>query len=239
MPKTLLKTFYLLVAISCLLHSCAPSEEKLTREDFEYVNRQLSPNGKFYIYDYSKWGPMAWSLETKGTLLLKKNERFALDAGEVIDGEVAAWLSPDTLLVFKQVKENGLLDLAPQGITFKNYDGLVIKTERYLTGGGGSGYLDCDSVEFGKLSITLHGINDEVKTIKYPMGHITTTTYLGMVDKIHVEWYTESNNFTLDKNSETIESNSYTYTLTKKLPSNLFDRPGIYQDYLPYLPKRK
>lgn len=239
MIKALIRISCILIAISCLLYSCNLITEELVSDDFDYVNRQLTPNKKFYIYKYSKWGPMAWSLETTGTLLLRKDEKFALDAGEVIEGEIASWLSTDTLLVYEYEKGIDPVDSLPLDVTFKNYDGLVIRTEKYRPGGGGAGYFTCDSVEFGNLSITLHGINDEIKTVKYPLGAVTLTTSLGMITEIHVEWYSKAKSNTNYKFSGTMESHRYTYTLTKKLEAKLFDRPGIYQDYLWQMPSKK
>ncbi|AOM77698.1 hypothetical protein BFS30_11265 [Pedobacter steynii] len=205
-------------------------EEKLTEESFVYLNRQITPNGKFYIYDYSIWGPMAWSLETRGTVLLGKDKPFDPGAAEVIDGSVAKWISYDSLLVYSYKKGAKAKDTLPLNVSYKKYDGLIIKTETYAPGGGGAGYLSCDSVEFGKLYIRLHGVNQPKKTVTYPLGPISVTIINGLVEKIHVERFSKYNEYVSDPLATGLEADNYTYTLTKPINAKLFDRPGIYID---------
>lgn len=226
--KTLVCLSFLLAGVfnSCHLFE----EEKLTAGSFEYLYRQITPDGRFYIYDYSIWGPMAWSLETRGLILLKKDEPFDLDAGEKIDGLIAGWLSRDSLLVYRYKKGAAAEDTGPLEISYKKYDGLVLKTETYSAGGAGAGYLNCDSVEFGEFYIRLHGVNQAEKTVTYPLGPISVTVDNGMVQKIHVERFSKYNKYALNPLKSGLESDNYTYTLTKPINVRLFNRPGIYLD---------
>lgn len=225
----------MLLYVSCLLASILVScmsfeEEKLMAKDFEYLNRQVTPNGRFYIYDYSIWGAMAWSLETRGTVLLRKAEPFHPNAGEQIDGSVAKWISEDSLLVYRYKKGAVARDTLPLDVSYKKYSGLIIRTETYAPGGGGAGYLSCDSVEFGKFYIRLHGVNQPEKIVTYPLGPISVTTVGGLVEKIHVKLFSKYNEHVPNPLTTGLESSNYTYTLTNPMDARLFDRPGIYID---------
>ncbi|SDH45160.1 hypothetical protein SAMN04487996_1387 [Dyadobacter soli] len=62
--------------------------EYLDKSEYYELTRQLTPDKKYYIYHYARYGGMAFSSDITGYRLLEKEERFAENAGIVSKLEV-------------------------------------------------------------------------------------------------------------------------------------------------------
>src|SRR5688500_10809485 len=86
------------ILIGLIFDSCISEQQ----EKFEYYRfrKQLTPSGKYIIYDYARFGSMAFSSDILGTEVFEANESFDEGEGELLNGSISEWISDDTLLVY-------------------------------------------------------------------------------------------------------------------------------------------
>jgi hypothetical protein len=80
-----------------LFNSCSGQQEKAQYYRF---SRQLTPSGKYVIYDYAREGKITFFPDVLGTEVFGINQAFEEGQGEGMDGSISQWISDDTLLVY-------------------------------------------------------------------------------------------------------------------------------------------
>ncbi|GEO02780.1 hypothetical protein AAE02nite_04440 [Adhaeribacter aerolatus] len=81
----MIRILYLFL-ITVLFSSC--SEQKEVYEYYRF-GKQITPSGKFVIYDYARYGPMAFSSDISNTELFRIDEEFKEGEGQEIDGSIS------------------------------------------------------------------------------------------------------------------------------------------------------
>ena len=164
------RTILSIITIS-LIYACGSDEV----EQYEYYRfeRQVTPSGKFAIYDYARFGPMAFSSDVSGTELFKIDEEFKEGKGTEINGSISEWLSDDTLLVYnfrsdlKQPK-----DTLPIKTEHSKLGDFTVKTVYYKANSGGRAIYDFDSVTTTSDSIFIRVLSDKEgkQILRFPLG---------------------------------------------------------------------
>ena len=178
----------LLVFIAVFVGSC----ENEHREEYEYYkfHRQVSPSGQYVIYDYARFGPMAFSSDIAGTEVFRIEEEFAEGKGKNINGSISEWLSNDTLLVynFKSDLERPK-DTLPIKTDFRELGDFTVKTVYYKMNSGGRTILKIDSVGTTNDSIFIRTVsqNESGKFLKFPLGGISVKTKADSVVLITIQ----------------------------------------------------
>lgn len=204
-----MKKIVLITLVVIFLISCA---EQVENYDYYQFRKQITPSGKYIIYDYARYGTMAFSSDISGTELFKIDEGFAEGKGEKINGAISEWLSNDTLLVYdfktelKQPK-----DTLPINIEYSKLGDFIIKTIFYKTNAGYRSISDFDSVKTTNDSIFIRLVSDKNKIpnriIGFPLGSTTITTKSDSITHIEISTRLNKNmNFTY-KNDDGTFSN--------------------------------
>jgi len=182
-----MKKLYYLFSI-LLIVSCDNQSEKQLYNYYKF-KRQLSPSGKFVIYDYARYGAMSFSSDISGTEVFDINDKFEEGKGQKINGAISEWITDDTLLVYS-FKSN--ID--------QPKDTFPVKTEHYKVGDfnikliyygaanfGGRNSFEFDSVKIYNNSIWLRLVdNKKIKrTNSFPLGAVTIKTKEDTI--IHIE----------------------------------------------------
>ena len=175
----------LTILLGILFCSCQGQSEK-----YEYYRfrKQVSPSGKYVIYDYARYGPMAFSSDITGTELFEIDQKFVEGEGEKISGAISEWISNDTLLVFnfksdlKQPK-----DTLPIKTEYSRLGDFVVKTLFYKSNSGGRDIYDFDSVATSSDSIFVRVLlnNKEKKVLGFPLGGTSIKTKSDSL--VHIE----------------------------------------------------
>lgn len=165
MQKKLIIAFTIL-----LISSCSEQAEKFKYYKF---SKQITPNGKYVIYDYARYGEMAFGSDISGTELFRIDESFSEGKGQEINGAISEWISNDTLLVFnfksnlKQPK-----DTLPIDIKYRKLEDFVVKTIFYKTNAGYRSISNFDSIKTTNDSVFVRLVTDknENKFLRFPLG---------------------------------------------------------------------
>ena len=148
----------------------------------------MSPSGKYVIYDYARYGPMAFGSDITGTELFEIDQKFVEGEGEKISGAISEWISNDTLLVFnfksdlKQPK-----DTLPIKTEYSRLGDFVVKTLFYKSNSGGRDIYDFDSVATSSDSIFVRVLSNKKgkQILGFPLG--ATTVKIKSDSIIHIE----------------------------------------------------
>jgi hypothetical protein len=182
----------LLIFAIFLLNSCS---DKVEKYEYYRFSKQITPSGKYIIYDYARYGAMATSSDISGTEVLKIDDTFSEGKGEEINGAISEWISKDTLLVYN-FKSNldQPQDTLPTKIKYSKTGDFIVKTVFY--GASNAGYRsisDFDSVRTTDDSIFIHLVtnNKENETLSFPLGATTIETKGDSI--IHIEVSTRLN----------------------------------------------
>lgn len=89
--------YYPALLVLFVLSSCVGNIDQ-DKRDYIYLRRQLTPDSKHYIYEYSRSGLFVTSNEVSGRRLIKIGESFTENAGKKVDGLIDRWIK-DTLVV--------------------------------------------------------------------------------------------------------------------------------------------
>jgi len=177
-----MQRFIILTITILFLTSCSEQVEKYVYYRF---SKQTTPSGKYVIYDYARYGAMAFSSDISGTEVFKIDETFSEGKGEDLDGAISEWISNDTLLVYN-FKSNldQPKDTLPTKIKYQKIGDFIVKTIFY--GASNAGYRsisDFDSVKTTNDSIFIHLVTDPStlspldknnnKTLSFPLGATT------------------------------------------------------------------
>ena len=160
-----------LVFILTTVSSCKNSYT----EKYEYYKfaRQLTPSGKYVIYDYARYGPMAFSSDISGTEIFRIDEKFKEGEGQDIGGAISQWISNDTLLVYnfksnlKQPK-----DTLPIKTQYSALGDFTVKTIYYKANSFGRAIYDIDSIATTSDSIFIRTVSQSGKgeILRFPLG---------------------------------------------------------------------
>lgn len=169
MQRLLVLTITILILSSC--------SEQTDKYEYYRFGKQITPSGKYVIYDYARYGAMAFSSDISGTEVFKIDETFSEGKGEEINGAISEWISNDTLLVFN-FKSNldQPKDTLPTNIKYQKIGDFIVKTVSY--GASNAGYRsisDFDSVSTTNDSIYIRLVKDNKKneTLRFPLGATT------------------------------------------------------------------
>jgi hypothetical protein len=162
----------MLIITIFLLGSC---DEKAENYEYYRFSKQITPSGKYIIYDYARYGPMAFSSDISRTEVLKAYDTFTEGKGEEINGAISEWISNDTLLVFN-FKSNleQPQDTFPTKVKYQEIGDFTVKTVFY--GASNAGYrsiLDFDSIRTTNDSIFIHLVRDKNEILRFPLGATT------------------------------------------------------------------
>jgi hypothetical protein len=228
---------YALIILTLFLTACG--NEKV--EQFEYYRfaKQVTPSGKYVIYDYARFGPMAFSSDILGTELFETNKDFKEGNGIKIEGAISEWLSNDTLLVYnfksdlKQPK-----DTLPIKTEFKKLGDFTVKTVYYKSNSGGRAINKFDSVAMTNDSIFIQTIQkeNEKKIISFPLGGTTIKATSDSITHIEVNTRLTKNMSFVYKNSDGtftsglpgIGTTWYDLTPTKKINPKTLNEKKVF-----------
>ncbi|MEL7146187.1 MAG: hypothetical protein AAFO69_07450 [Bacteroidota bacterium] len=207
-----MKNLILVVVISLVLIACGVSGA--SQSEYYRFAKQVTPSGRYAIYDYARHGPMAFSSDISGVELFEINKGFREGGGINIKGSISEWQSNDTLLIYdsksdlKQPK-----DTLPIKTEFKKLGDFIIKTVHYKFNSGGREIYKFDSVSMTNDSIYIQTIrrDNERKMLRFPLGGTTIKATKDSI--IHI-----SVNTRLKKSMNFIHKNS-DGTFTSGLPS--------------------
>jgi hypothetical protein len=174
------------ILIGLIFDSCISEQQ----EKFEYYRfrKQLTPSGKYIIYDYARFGSMAFSSDILGTEVFEANESFDEGEGELLNGSISEWISDDTLLVYNFRSDlNQPKDTLPIKTEYQNVGDFIVKSVFYKSNSSSRGILDFDSVSTTKDSIIIRTVSEKKgkRLISFPLGG--TTIQVNSDSIIHIE----------------------------------------------------
>lgn len=178
----------ILIFVILLLSSCS---EQIEKYDYYRFRKQITPSGKYVIYDYARYGAMAFSSDISGTKVFKIDEPFSEKRGEKINGAISEWISNDTLLVFN-FKSNldRPKDTLPTNIKYRKVGDFIVKTVSYGAANFGSRFIsDFDSVRTTDDSIFIRLVTDNKKrkALSFPLGETTIKVKYDSIVHISVD----------------------------------------------------
>jgi hypothetical protein len=176
-----------LILIGLLFISC--DNEK--KSDFEYYQfrRQLTPSGKYVIYDYARYGPMSFSSDILGMEVFQVDESFEEGEGESIIGSISEWISDDTLLVYNFKSDlKQPMDTLPIRVEHHKMGDFIVKSVFYKSNSGGRNILDFDSVSTNNDFITIRTVSKsgEREFISFPLGGTTIRVKSDSIEHIEI-----------------------------------------------------
>ncbi len=220
--------------IAVLANACQNEQE----EDYQYYkfSRQVSPSGQYVIYNYARFGSMAFSSDIAGTELFKIEDEFKEGKGQNINGSISQWLSNDTLLVYNFNSDlEKPKDTLPIKTDFRELGDFTVKTVYYKSNSGGRTILKIDSVGTTSDSIFIRTIsqNESRKVLGFPLGGISVRTIADSIVRLTIQnRLTKNMNFVYKNTDGTFTSGlpgigttEYEMTPTRKIsPKELIQR---------------
>ena len=180
-----------IIIIVIILFTACYCENKQIKQQYYRFGKQITPSGKYVIYDYARFGTMAWSSDILGTELFRIDEKFREGQGIRLGGTISEWLSNDTLLVYnfdselKQPK-----DTLPIKTDFKEIGDFIVKIVYYKANSWTTVCRNFDSVTTTNDSIFVKTVfeNGEIEVLRFPLG---ATTIKSISDSItHITIHT-------------------------------------------------
>jgi hypothetical protein len=231
--------YIMLIIAFFLFESC--SENKVKKEYLKF-SKQISPSGKYIIYNYTSAGAMAFSSDNSRIEVFKINDKFEDGNGVQIKGEICKWISNDTLLVYnfnsnlKQPK-----DTLPIKTELKKVGDFTVKTLFYKTNHSGANNYTFDSVwtSDNNICIKFNSTPSRQNVRVFPLGSVRITTNSDSIKFIEIfEGISKSMNFTyLNKDGTTsrglpsIGTTWFYYTPTKKISPRNLSKNKIFWEY--------
>lgn len=172
--RQIMQRIILSIFILLFIYACGNDQDE--QHEYYKFSRQVTPSGQYVIYDYARYGPMAFSSDISGTELFRINEKFEERKGKEINGSISEWLANDTLLIYnfksdlKQPK-----DTLPIKTEFNKLGDFTVKTVYYKANSGGRAIYDFDSVAMTCDSIFIRTVskNKESQILRFPLGATT------------------------------------------------------------------
>ena len=180
------------VLLILVLFCGACDGEKVESYDYYKFSKQITPSGRYAIYDYARYGPMAFSSDISGTELFEIDEEFEEGKGKRINGAVSEWISNDTLLTYRfKSGPDQPKDTLPIKTEFSQLGDFIVKTIYYDRTNFGHRVIEkFDSVSTTNDSIFIRTISDKGvhKFLMFPLGATTIKTKSNSV--VHVAVHT-------------------------------------------------
>lgn len=165
-----------IIIIFLLFNSCAEDKEKF---DYHQFRKQVTPSGKYIIYQYARHGGMSFSSDIEGTEVFKSNQLFEEGKGHRIEGEISQWLTNDTLIVYNTFpNQKQPKDTLPIKTEFSAVGDFIVKTVYYTPNSFGRGIYTFDSVKTTDTSIIIRVLVNKNKKsfLSFPLGGVTIKT---------------------------------------------------------------
>lgn len=213
----------------------------------DYLQRQLTPDGKHYIYKYSREGGFVTSNEIFGRRLIGIKESFKENAGADVDGIIDHW-SNDTLFIhtyhanYEQPKDTFVIKTE-----YEPYDGIIIKRiyEQPIVGGGIGDEIDFDSLKVENNRIKFFGAKSKFDKkdlprheINFPSGEVVVYADSGRVTKIEIDKQDKSMDFSrIDGSGKRlyhqpeVEITTYVFIPRKRISPNSLGDVGLFKDF--------
>jgi hypothetical protein len=175
------------IFIILLFGACANEQV----EEYEYFKfaRQVTPSGKYVIYDYARNEAMAFNSDIYRKELFKIGEEFKEGKGLYINSSISEWLSDDTLLVYnfssdsKQPK-----DTLPIKTKISPLGDFIIKTVFYQSNSAVGINYEFDSVATTADSILFWMTKDnDIKILRFPLGATTIQSKSNSITHISID----------------------------------------------------
>ncbi len=206
-----MKHHTLIAIVICIVSSC--EESKITREDYTQLERQVTLNGKYNIYQFSRMGAMAFSSDISGLRLFKKNEVFSESKGHSINGHIGSWLSKDTL---ELIRFTETLEQPKDTIAEVSYEKLLdltfkVKTYRSVNSSSMIEYyfqdfkIQNNKIQFSQIETKL-GLPLS-KEIVFSLGNIKMVSAKDTLSNFIISTVKTSMNFTYHNADSTITKN--------------------------------
>lgn len=122
----------ILIFSTFLLITCKEKSLHEIKEENQYYKfqKQTSPNDKYEIYSYCKFGTFAFSSDICGTILIKKGEIFSENKGYKLNGHINSWKN-DTLIINRFDNSLNQPKDTIRKVSYEKYDDLNIKIFNY------------------------------------------------------------------------------------------------------------
>ncbi|ADB39260.1 hypothetical protein Slin_3249 [Spirosoma linguale DSM 74] len=211
--------------IAVLLLSC---QENVEQPEYYKFNRQLSPDKKYYIYEYARYGPMAFSSDISGTRIMSTAEKFSEAAGEDLSAQIGAWISKDTLLLYDDFESGWASDTLPIRIKYDKFDNIVLKRVSYKSIGGGRAPYTFDSLRVSAGKLQFFGVDSvKSKSLTFSLGSITLRQQADSINRIDVyevkKWYNAAN-------EPMVTLETYEFIPTRKISPKNLGTVGIFME---------
>lgn len=158
-----------ILIMGMLFNCCRWQQEKAQYYRF---SRQLTPSGKYVIYNYAREGKIAFFPDVSGTEVFGISQAFEEGQGERIDGSISQWISDDTLLVYdftypmKQPR-----DTLPIKTQLDKVGDFIVKTVFYKSNSTTNSNYSFDSVYASKDSLFIRLFpQEEGMLLALPLG---------------------------------------------------------------------
>jgi hypothetical protein len=231
MNKILIISTFLL-----LLNSC---NDKVEKYQYYKFRKQITPSGKYVIYNYARYGSMASSSDISSTELFSIDKKFEEGKGIKIQGEISQWLDNDTLLVYDFKSElNQPKDTLPIKTTYKNVGDFTVKSINYKTNSGGTNRYTFDTVwtSSDKIYVRFNYSKKRKNTRSFPLGSVSIKAKNDSIEFIEIFGeLSKDMNFTyknadgtFSKNLPGIGTTYYEYKPTKKISAKNLSKKKIF-----------
>ena len=181
-----LKITKIIITVIFSLAICCCGNKQVEQHEYYQFGKQITPSGKYVIYNYGRHGAMAFSSDIVGTELFEANEEFKEGKGVKLDGAISEWLSDDTLLVYDfnlKSESEQPKDTLPIKTDLKRVGDFTIKMVYYIPNSWTMVARNFDSVTTTNDSIFVKTIfeNGKIEILRFPLG---ATTIISKCDSI-------------------------------------------------------
>lgn len=218
-----MKNLFLLIILIVSISSCI-DQNKNEQYDYYHLTRQITPNERYYLYDYARYGAMAFSSDISGTELFNMNQSFNEGEGIRIPGIIGGWISKDTLLVydFKSNLEQPQ-DTLPIKIEYQKIKDIVLKIENYKLNSAGRSPFKFDSLSICTNSIKIFGIGKNKLNKIFRLGSVVARGKGDTLSRIDIA--------VLEKDMDFVRMDKY--------GNNLTNQPGVGMNHFEFTPNTK
>lgn len=170
---------FIFFILSFVFYSCNTEQKSFQYYTFK---KQITPSGKYVIYEYARNGEMSFGSSILGTRVFKIDEKFSEDKGISINGGIQEWISDDTLLLTRNLNTPyNLKDTLPIDISYQKVGDFLVKNLTYNYYSSGS------SIEF--VFDSVYTTNDSI-FIKIEKNSLTKAMQYYQIEKFkHVYNY--------------------------------------------------
>lgn len=209
-----------IITLFFLFISCSDIKERI---NYNELKRQLTPDRKSFIYEYSRFGQMAFSSDIEGIQIMSIKDTFQEKFGYLVPGYIGEWISNDSLLIYVYNFDHKQID-SIKGANYETYNGISIKLVTNNSNTAGRGLYTFDSVKIFENKMYLYNVDGNSKTnMVFPLGPITLYESADTIQSIHITKNDTINNL--------ISTTTYEFAATKKMYSKTLGIIGIFRDF--------